>query len=164
MSHCIYYTDRAVQNEQILQLSITRRLLSLAYGKRYKQLTPEFGHFHLKMTIWTFKLSFLNLKGLFMTSEWSILTLKWPFLILNGHSYHPKLTSSALKWTENTLSYNFSPNRKHSEKYNIITLCGMFIRNRWDSKEPLPSPSGMIFYIETGNTAPIVLDAVLWVI
>jgi len=28
--------DRAVQNEQILQLSITRRLLSLAYGKRYQ--------------------------------------------------------------------------------------------------------------------------------
>jgi len=29
----------------------------------------------------------------------------------------------------------------------------MFIRNRWDSKEPLPNPSGMILYIETGNTA-----------
>ena len=47
----------------------------------------------------------------------------------------------------------FSPNRKHSETYNIITLCGMFIRNRWDSKEPLPCPSGMILYIETGNAA-----------
>lgn len=48
----------------------------------------------------------------------------------------------------------FSPTRTHSEKYNIITLCGMFIRNRWDSKEPLPCPSGMILYNETGNTAP----------
>ena len=73
MSHCIYYTDRAVQNEQILQLSITRRLLSLAYGKRYKQLTPEFGHFHLKMVIFALK--------------WSFFALKWSFFDLTMNFY-----------------------------------------------------------------------------
>ena len=89
-------------------MSITRRLLSLAYGKRYIAIVAKYANIQLRI------------------------------------HRHAAIISVLYEYEK----YNFRSSQKQTEKYNIITLCAMFIRTQWDSKESLPSPSGIVLNSE----------------